>query len=364
MSARSGLRFIMTSLAIITIVLAGLVRTRPAQAVDGLPGSPLFGYGARLDLQGQGIRQAIDLAAGMNFTWLLIEFDWTFYWPDPNLQPKWGQLDSVAALAHENNINLVVSVFSPPAWAITAQGPDPEKTSQLVLQIANRYPGIVLAFELFPGVNTVAGWSTHPNPKEFTNLLQSVSIDLSTADLEIQLITTLSPLLPVDSSPNISDKEFLAGLYANGWQTGNWILGIHYPLITGDALQTPAPDGIPVLRHYEELRNILIQHHDEQRLIWITGFSWPTELTGGTDLDVQQAGWLFQAYRLLTAQLYIGAAFFEQINPNSASGTSSSLLQPDATLHPACTLISQLTNPTNIIVPDPDLKIMFKNISK
>jgi hypothetical protein len=320
-------------------------------------------------LQGQGIRQAVDLAAGMNFTWLMIEFDWAYYWPDPNMHPKWDQLDYVAALAHENNINLGISLSNPPPWASTTYGPNPEKTSQLVLKLAKRYPDIILAIELFPGVNTSQGWSASPDPKEFADLLQFVSRTLSTAGLDIQLITTLSPLTPIDNSANIPDEDFLIALYDYGWQSEASILGIQYSLITGDALQSPSSNGLPVLRHYEELRNILIQYHDEQRLIWITGFSWPIELTSDATLGVQQASWLFQAYRLLTAQLYIGAAFFEQINPNSASGETSTLLQPDATLHPACLLISQLTNPTNIIVPEPDekqifLSYIYKDISK
>ena len=369
MSAKSRLRFILTSLVIFSTYLTGLVPTRSALAVDGLPGSPMFGYGARLDLQGQGIRQSVDLAAGMNFTWLLVEFDWAFYWPDPTSQPKWDQLDAVSALAHENNINLVISLFNPPAWATTVHGPDPEHTATLVLKLARRYPDIVLAVELFPGANTVAGWSAQPNPQDFNILLQIVSTNLRSKAINVQMIATLSPLSPDNTVTDVPDKDFLEGLYAYGWQADNIILGIKYDKITGDALQPPSPGGFPVLRHYEDLRNILIPHHDEQRLIWVTGFSWPVELTGNPDLAMGQAGWLFQAYRLLTAQLYIGAAFFEQINPNSASGVTSSLLQPDATLHPACSLLSQLTNSTNIIVPEPFEKYLvlpyiIKGISK
>src|SRR4030065_779502 len=169
MFGKSSLRIPLTSLATIISVLAGLVPTRPAWAADGLPGTPQFGYGGRLDIQGQGIPQAIDLAAGMNFTWMLVEFDWALYWPDPTIPPILDPLDSVAAIANEKNINLVISLFNPPVWAITAQGPSPESTSQLVIHLATRYPGTALAFELFPGANTYAGWSASPSPKRYTD---------------------------------------------------------------------------------------------------------------------------------------------------------------------------------------------------
>jgi hypothetical protein len=62
MFGKSSLRIFLTSLVTITSVLVGLVTTRHAWGADGLPGTPQFGYGARLDMQGQGIPQAIDLA--------------------------------------------------------------------------------------------------------------------------------------------------------------------------------------------------------------------------------------------------------------------------------------------------------------
>ena len=341
-------------MVVLTVILTGLATTHPALAVDGLPGSPQFGYGARLDIQGQGIRQAIDLASGMNFSWLLVEFDWAFYWPDPDTPPIFTQLDSVAALANEKNINLVVSLSDPPAWAVTDQGPIPEKTTQLVIELANRYRGTVLAFELFPGANTVAGWSASPSPKGYADLIRTVSSGISSAVLEVSLVATLSPLLPGENGMNIPDIDFLRGLYASDWQVSNPILGIRYPLITGEPLTLPSDTSLPVLRHYEYLRQVLIENHDEHRLIWITGFSWPNELSLDTNLTEAQAGWLLQAYRLLTAQLYIGAAFFEQINPNTATGNGTSLLLSDTSLHPVCSTLSQLTNPNNIVVPGPN----------
>lgn len=352
-------------MVVLSAIFTGLATTHPALAVDGLPGSPQFGYGARLDIQGQGIRQSIDLASGMNFSWLLVEFDWSFYWPDPDALPLFKQLDSVTSLAGEKNINLVISLTNPPAWAMTAQGPSPEKTSQLVIELARRYSGIVLAFELFPSANTVTGWAASPSPKGYADLLLTVSSSLTSAGCEVNLIATLSPLLPNDTRENIPDDVFLHGLYASGWQTSNSILGIRFLQISGDPLSLPSDTSLPVLRHYEDLRQILIENNDGHRLIWVTGFAWPKELSQDIDPIGEQTDWLLQAYRLLTAQLYIGAAFFEQINPNTATENSSSLLLSDTSLHPVCSTLSQLTNPTNVIIFDQNKYGLFlSRISK
>lgn len=349
---------------VLTNVLAGLETTRHAKAVGGLPGTPQFGYGARLDIKGQRLSQAIELAAEMNFSWLLVEFDWFSFWADSTTPPILNLFDAIATIAREKDISLVISIVNPPPWAMTSQGPDPESTSRLVILLASRYPGTVLAFELFPPANTTAGWSASPNPQRYADLLQFVYVDLNSTALDIQLITTLSPLLPGDSSKNLPDDSFLVGLYESGWQSGTSILGVYYPLITGKTLSPPSGSVYPVLRHYEKLREILIEHHDEHRLMWITGFSWPNEFIDEENPIQDQALWLFQAYRLLTAQLYIGAAFVEQLNPNPTTGLSSLLLQ-DGTLHPVCSLLSQLTDPTNMVVLTPlDKESRLSNLIK
>jgi hypothetical protein len=176
---------------------------------------------------------------------------------------------------------------------------------------------------------------------------------LKSKNLEIQLINTISPLVSDNSAGDSSDIVFLRELYENGWKNEKSILGLRYPQITGDILAQTSSNELPVLRHYEELRSLLIEKNDEQRLIWITGFPLPNEYKNRVDLTKEQADWLVDAYKLLTAQLYIGAAFYEQINPNVASSDKSTLLLPDASLHPACSLLSQLTNNIGIVIPGP-----------
>lgn len=344
---------LMTIMVIFTVFCAVITTTHRGAAVDGFPGSAQFGYGARLDIQGQGIQESIDLASGLNFSWLLVKYDWSLFWPDPDSQPQYTQLDSIVSRVREKNISLVFSISNPPDWAMSTDGPGLEPTLRLVLDLARRYQGTVQAFELFPDANTVDGWSGSPDPKNFAELLRDISDGLASKDIDVRLIATLSPLLSEDAGDNIPDDIYLRELYANDWQDGNYILGIHYPKVTGNPLTQPVDGDGPVLRHYEDLRKILVKHHDEHRKIWITGFAWPGELAEHSNPTIQQTRWLFTAYRLLTAQLYIGAAFFEQINPSSSSSSVSSLLLPDTSLHPACSKITQMTDLNNIVIPDP-----------
>jgi hypothetical protein len=94
----------------------------------------------------------------------------------------------------------------------------------------------------------------------------------------------------------------------------------------------------------------MLQYQHASGLIWITGFTWPFE--PGYLAPKEQAAWLNQAYQVLRSQLYIGAAFFLQLNPpasgtHPATGAYTSLVLPDASLHPVCNLLTQLTSLEN-----------------
>ena len=112
-------------------------------------------------------------------------------------------------------------------------------------------------------------------------------------------------------------------------------------------MASPNQDTRQVLRHYEAVRQVMLQHDHAHGLIWVTGFSWPEEsLDSPSD---QQIRWLNQAFQLMKSQLYIGVAFFESLNPPqddkpSASPTQS-LIMNDAQgthMHPALVALGQI----------------------
>jgi hypothetical protein len=100
------------------------------------------------------------------------------------------------------------------------------------------------------------------------------------------------------------------------------------------------------------VRNVMLKNHHPEGMLWITSFSWPSGTihadNAGDDNTVSEAQWLHQAYNLLSAQLYIGAAFFDSLNPKIApEGTFSkgpSLILPDGSYHPSIQNLAQLTN--------------------
>jgi hypothetical protein len=348
-----------TALGKIILVLILSCLLTAAQAPLGVPDSQEFGYGARLDVWGQQINPAMSAAAGMGLDWIAVDFDWERYWPEANILPDLNNLYQVMGAAHRGNLHVLMSITNAPDWASTPTGPDPNLTAGLALSLCRLFPDTLLAVELFPAANKVSGWGATPDPAAYSTLLKTTSSLLHESGANIVIVAGgLTPLGSDPAAGDMDDTVYLEGLYKTGAATFMPVISLRLMNITGDPMTTPQDGESRYLRHYEEHRKIMLHHKHQSGLIWITGFSWPEEMgqvSGQALVNLnEQAVWLNQAYRLLRSQLYIGAVFFQQLNPpdmadrgaNSASYItrySDSLVLPDTSLHPACNVISQLT---------------------
>jgi len=343
---------------IIAVLILGCSLTA-AQVPLGLPDSPDFGYGARLDVWGQQINPSVSAAAGMGLDWIAIDFDWDRYWPEANVLPDLANLYQVMGAAQRGNLHVLMSITNAPSWAMSSNGPDPSLTAGLVLSLYRLFPDTLLAVELFPAANKVSGWGASPNPAAYADVLRATSTILRESGINLVIVAGgLTPLGAEKASGDVDDTVFLESLYKTGAAAFMPVISLRLMDITGDPIAAPDNGKQQYLRHYENIRKIMLQNEHQSGLIWITGFSWPEDLsqTGEQTLINQneQARWLNQAYRLLRSQLYIGTAFFQQLNPpfpierevNTVAYTTEyedSLVLPDASLHPACNIITQLT---------------------
>jgi hypothetical protein len=351
------MRSIIHLLLAIACLAAMLTDAPSAQAQSGLPSSPKFGYGARLDIFGENYPYAISQAAAMQLDWLAIDFDWARQWPAGSQAPAFDALNQAMILAGHYKLSVVLSITNTPAWAQTANGPDPTLTAGLVVNLARLYPGVLMAVELFPQANMAQGWGATPNPQAYLNLLQIVTAHLQADRQSVAIVAGgLAPLPPNSSPGDVDDLAFLDALYAAGAAPAMPIVSIRLSELTGEPMADPTPTEQRVLRHYEEIRQIMLNHDHRQGLIWITALSWPKGSLQAADIiyadAAQQAHWLGQAYQLLVAQLYLGAAFYERLNPPlDGDPTKASLILSDQSLHPAFYRLSQIIAPGN--APNP-----------
>ena len=344
---------------VIISLLLGVYPSMSVSAQNGLPTSANFGYGVRLDLRGIQINPSINAVGSLKLDWIGVDFNWKYLWPTEDAIPNLDTLNQAIYLAQQNHLNVMVSITEPPAWAVDENGPDPIVTTKIAEYLARTYPDVVLAIELFPGANTTRGWGTKPNPPAYFKLLKTVTKALRSNNSNVTIIA--AGLIPLPQNPpqgDIDDLVFLESLYKAGSNSWMPILGLRLTDITGDPMNIGTQTEKRVIRHYEEIRQLMLKHDHRNGLIWITGFSWPSGNIQGSDSIYRNTGeqtrWLTQAYQIMKAQLYIGVAFFSQVNPHEANSNQSNaavLIQSDLNIHPALTNLGLMITPPDDNTP-------------
>ncbi len=347
-------RTIRLGLVCLLLLTLALTDFHFVQAARGVPGVPEFGVGAILYPQGPLVKEALVLAAELDLDWIKLPLAWDDYQPDPNEAPRLEALDGVMEFAIQNQIAVLVSITSAPAWARTTRGPDPRKTSAFVQSLIQRYPQAVQAVELFPGANTRAGWGSPPNAAAYYAMFAQVAGQIGSLDPPVTLVAAgLQPVGKPAPAGDMDDLEFLQALYQQGASRVMPVISVQYTELAGDPLVFPNGKEQRVFRHYEEVRRIMSLNQHKNGLIWITHLSLPSGTIGLPDSAYEdinaQSNWLSQAYIQTRSQLYVGVTIGQSLNPKpegAAEGVSS-LLNGAGGRHPFCSVLREMISLNN-----------------
>lgn len=333
------MRLILASLLCLGAILANFL---PARAARGAPGSMEFGYGARLETDGPYFQDALDMAADLPLDWLGVTLRWSQYAP---ASAAWERLDSILQFCDRSGTSVLLSLTEPPADARAGDGPDIGKTAAFVLELAARYPGLG-AIELFPGANTARGWGGRPDPRAYTKLFAAVQSGLQASGSNVLLVAGgLQPLTSNHPAGDIDDLDFLRELYAANPALALPVIGLVLQP-AGDPLA--APDGVDrgILRHYEEVRQVMVDAGRAKDLIWVTSILPPDGTISSSDPNkpgsFNQTNWLYQAYGQMKSQLYIGVAFYRSLNPSAKNPRDSALILNNQQYHPFYGILREL----------------------
>jgi hypothetical protein len=338
------------------------------QAIPGSPKSGKTGIGAHLDLDGNDIPQALRTANILRVDWVSLDFDWAANWPDINGQPVLDRLDNAMQLAAQNKLVILLRLMDAPGWARNISGPDPDRTAWFISNLVKRYPGIIQAVELFPAANTESGWGNEPKPDVYAHFFQSVAAAVKETGIFV-VGPGLSPLPAVNpSSHDIDDLVFLQGLYDAGAAAFMPVVSMCLPVTYGDPLTSPAGNEHRVLRHYEEIHQVMLSNNHKEGLIWITQFNLPMSFQNGSnDVSLEnnplaQEEWLSQAYHQLRSQLYLGMASLININSPSANppenAITASLLDANLKRNPTYQALK------DVILDNNPAKVKILNFNK
>ena len=266
------------SLLLLVALLVSLRPAQTAQAARGVPGSAEFGYGASLNLDGAYLDEALYLTNALQLDWLAIDLNWAELEPQPEQFSDWGALSRSIHEAIERHIPVLLRLTSAPEWVITAQGPEPGAAVHFLTEVFNRYPDGIQALELFPAANTYSGWGAAPDPSAYAALFSIVQSEV--LDAQPQVLLAAGGLRPVastsDSLNGMDDLDFLQGLYDAGLGETMQIVSLELANLHGEPLDTPTRSDPHLLRHYEQVRQVMVSNNHSQGLIWITQLEPPS----------------------------------------------------------------------------------------
>jgi len=326
---------------LVLIILAVNFPGHLAFAARGVPGSPDFGYGAWLHLDGEEFDRGRKTIDDLNLDWVAVHLDWTRVMPSITSAPDLSRLDQVVSTCVSSGCAVMLSLTNPPDWAMNADGPDAELSAQFIDWLANRYPSGFQAVEIYPAANTTAGWKAPPNPTAYARLLEHVGQRIENSGRKIMLVA--GGLQPVDDNRvgDWSDVDFLRGLYKAGARDWLSILSLRYQTLVGEVLHSPTNGEIFTLRRYETIRQVMIENNHSTGIVWITLINVPGGTINSQDRSnperQKQAEWLQKALTQVRSHLYMGVVFIHNINPPIATGstfTPDALILPEASYHP------------------------------
>lgn len=305
----------------------GILITYPSHAASGLPGSPDLALGVTYHPDGGLSEVALQSLSTLKPHWVNVPIAWQRLQPNPDTTPDLSTLDPVMQTAAKEGIAVMVSLTQPPPWALTPGGPDATLTAQLVLTLVQRYPGAIQAVELFPGANIMEEWGSLPNPSNYAHLYLEVQKVLRDKGIPLYLIAggLQPPTSTQIANGAMDDLQFLEGLYQNGAASFMPILSLQFPLLSGDPLKPSNPQFPWVLRHYEQVRQVMLSYHHTEGILWLTCLVVPDGKINPEDriylATENEIKWWRQALVQIRSQLYIGALFIYDLNPASMNST-------------------------------------------
>ena len=200
-----------------------------------------------------------------------------------------------------------------------------------------RYAGKVGAFEIFPGANTTNGWGVQPDPAVYARFVTYLQNNLGeNKNAPLLVCGGLVPQAAAVPDGNIDDLKFLQAMYQNSGIRQLSVISIRYDVVTGVPVQSADDSEERVLRHYQEVRRIMLKNKHESGMLWLTRIVAPDgTINKVEDASLeQQTQWLTQAFVQMKTQVYIGAAFYNSLNNSPETNAQSALLIGEHDFHP------------------------------
>ena len=229
--------------------------------------------------------------------------------PDP--VDAWAKYDNIVQLAEEHEVAIIARLGNPPAWtrALTntigtnAPPDDFGDFGDFVEAVAGRYGDSLTYYQIWNEPNGNEEWGLQDvDPEAYTRLLCLAYERIKAVDPDAVILAgALTPTVALEGR-NLNDLIFLERMYVAGAGACFDVMSAQgYGLWSGptDRRLRPSVINYP---HHLYLRDVMVEHGDAGKPIWISEMGWntaPEEVTPifGRVTEEQQARYAVEAYQ-------------------------------------------------------------------
>lgn len=211
----------------------------------------------------------------------------------PNDLPNdanWTLMNNVMEAARAHNMGVLAVISHTPLWAAPsgtipgAGAPDPAVYADFVKQVATRYGDVISAYEVWNEPNSFTFFQPM-DPVKYTAILKAVYTTLKGGDgvtgvdpTSTVIAGALAPLQDFFGA-TASPQTFLAAMYAAGAKGFFDAISFHpYEFNQVLKFSQGALNPLAPLYQLQQMRAIMVQNGDGQKLIWATEYGFQTVL--------------------------------------------------------------------------------------
>ena len=345
--------------------------TRPPSSTGPTPLPPPVpkpGYGVQVHLFAGDMAETLRWAQGLGVGWVKQQVEWHTIEHGPD-NFDWVLLDRAVEACNGFGFKLLLGVTHAPDWTRTSElesGPPANyaEFGRFMGQLATRYRGRVVAYELWNEPNLAREWRGDTlDPARFVALVAEGATAVQAADPDALVISGAPAVTGInDGVEAIDDRVFLRGMYEAG--IAQWIdgIGAHpygFANPPDESWQGPthvdsSHNGHPSFFFRDTLEDyhaLMLTYGDTEHQIWVTEFGWPsTDKMGQMDTtgweygrevsEAQQADYVVRAFWMGDERPWVGPMFLWNLNLAAIWGSGNpvsaySLLRPDGSYRPA-----------------------------
>ncbi|MCQ4120895.1 cellulase family glycosylhydrolase [Rhodococcus tibetensis] len=271
----------------------------PPPATQSPPVVGVGDSGQLLDAPDADVAQALDAVTALGATSIRLPITWAFVEPEQGVL-DWSPVDRIVVAAEQRDLSILGMIAYSPGWAavpgaaglsaLAAEPSSPALFGQFAGRVAERYRDRIAAYEVWNEPNSSLFFAPASDPVAYTDLLKAAYREIKDHD-PAALVVGGAITSVVDSPIFMNAVDFARGMYDAGAQGHFDALSFHpYHRTTGFAAGTIWPES--PIRQLIDIRQLMVQHGDQDKKIWATEYGLPSAEVPGTTASALIANFL------------------------------------------------------------------------